>query len=229
VFAGVLAVIAVALAGCGHRSAGYKPTIKPADFSTTIDNPYFPIVPGTRWLYEGPSPDGVEHNEVFVTSDTKTIMGVVTRAVRDTVSVRGQVTEDTTDYYAQDTRGNVWYFGEDTATYENGKRHSTEGTWRAGVRGAQPGMVMEAHPRVGDHYREEYYLGHAEDRGSIVALNRSITIGARTYSGCLLTQEETRLDHTVERKYYARGIGVVLDEDVKGGHDRSELITVEHS
>jgi hypothetical protein len=150
-------------------SPTYAPTIRPADFSTMIDNPYFPLVPGTRTIYEGMTADGLERNVVEVTRDTKVVMGVTTQVVHDVVSVDGKPEEETWDWYAQDTEGNVWYFGEDTRKL-GGPAVDTSGSFEAGVDGAFPGIVMEAHPVVGDQYRQEYAKGEAEDTGEVLDL-----------------------------------------------------------
>ncbi len=161
--------------GATHNPAAYvegqpyQPTIDAANFVDVVDNPFFPLVPGTVYTFEGSG----EHVVVTVTHDTKEILGITTTVVHDQVTVDGAVTEDTTDWYAQDAAGNVWYMGEQTAEYENGVVTSTEGTWEAGVDGAQPGIVMLADPQVGDTYRQEWYEGQAEDLAKVFALDGS--------------------------------------------------------
>ena len=151
----------------------YSPTIDPAAFSTTIDNPYFPMVPGTRTIYEAHKPDGLQQTTTEVTRDTKTIMGVTAVVVHDTVSVEGKTTEDTLDWYAQDRDGNVWYFGEDTKAINEDGTADTTGSFEAGVNGALPGIVMLAHPRVGDPSRQEYAQGVAEDTSEVLSVTGS--------------------------------------------------------
>ena len=148
----------------------YAPVIDPAEFSTTIDNPYFPLVPGTRFIYEATTADGRERNVVEVTADTKIVMAVPTRVVHDVVLVDGELEEETFDWYAQDGEGNVWYFGEATQAL-GGPTVDTSGSFEAGRDGALPGIVMPGHPMVGDHYRQEYYQGEAEDTGKVLSLS----------------------------------------------------------
>jgi hypothetical protein len=201
----------------------YQPAIDPADFSTTIDNPFLPWVPGTTFVYEG----GGEHIEVTVTADTRTVMGVETVVVRDTVTVKGKVTEDTFDWYAQDRAGNVWYFGEATISFEEDPAGDPAGSWEAGVDGAQPGVVMLADPRGGDVYRQEFLDGHAEDLALVRRLDGAIKVRSGSYHDVLVTEEWTPLEpNTVEYKYYARGIGNVAERVVVGGKDLVELIEV---
>ena len=218
----------LALAGCGSNGETctpdptYDPAIDPADFVATIDNPLMPLAPGTRLVY-----GGEENVEVTVTSDTRVVLGVTCVVVRDTVTVGGQLVEDTYDWYAQDTEGNVWYFGEDTKEYENGEVVSTEGSWEAGVDGARPGIVMHAtQPQAGTPYRQEYYPCEAEDMAEVVSVSQSVTVPAGSYDSCLQTREFTPLEPDVnEYKYYAPGVGLVLEVDVPTGA-RVELTQV---
>ena len=201
----------------------YRPAVDPADFSTTIDNPFMPFLPGTTFVYEG----GGEHIEVTVTADTRTVMGVETVVVRDTVTVKGKVTEDTYDWYAQDRAGNVWYFGEATLAFEDDPAGDPAGSWEAGVDGAQPGIVMLADPRGGDLYRQEFLQGQAEDLALVRRLDGAIKVRAGSYTDALVTEEWTPLEpDTVEYKYYARGIGNVAERVVVGGDGLVELVEV---
>jgi hypothetical protein len=201
----------------------------PARFVATVDNPFLPLVPGTRFTYQSRTPDGLERTVVEVTRDTRTITGAPCVVVRDTVTRGGQPVEDTVDWFAQDGDGNVWYFGEDTKEYENGRVARTEGSWEAGVDGAQPGIVMEAHPKVGDTYRQEYYRGHAEDRADVLSLTATATVPFGAQQDLVQTKDYTPLEpDVVEHKYYARGVGLVLEVDVRGGTGRVELVSVEH-
>ena len=195
----------------------------PADFSTKITNPYLPMRPGSRWVYrEGSARDVVE-----VTSRTKLIAtGVMARVVHDVTTEHGAPVEITDDYYAQDRKGNVWYLGEATTTYERGKPKSTEGSFEAGVDGARAGIVMPAHPKVGMRYRQEDYKGHAEDRGEVVSRNEHVKVPKGRYRHTLMTLETSPLEPDVlETKFYARGIGPVLAVDISGGTDREELVS----
>jgi hypothetical protein len=201
----------------------YDPSINPANFVAGVDNLLFPLVLGTRYVYQG----GEETIEVTVTDGTKQILGVTTIVVRDVVSVGGEIIEDTYDWYAQDKAGNVWYFGEDTKEYEGGQLVSTEGSWEAGVDGAKPGIVMHAtQPTIGAPYRQEYYACEAEDMAEVVSLNESVTVSYGSFDNCLQTRDFTPLEPGVsEYKYYAPGVGLVLEVNAKSGA-RTELVEV---
>ena len=219
-------------AACGKSAAtvNYHPRVDPVAFSnsTTIDNPFMPLVPGTRLVYRTTSKEGSEDEVVDVTHDTRLISGVRVVVVHDVVSKNGAPTEDTFDWYGQDRDGNVWYFGEDTKTLKNGKVDSTDGSWEAGVDGAQPGIVMEAHPKVGDAYRQEYLKGVAEDQAKVLTVDQSVQVQAGMWQHALMTQDGSRLDPAIEHKYFVRGIGDVLEVDVKHGTERVELVRIEH-
>jgi hypothetical protein len=205
----------------------YSPPIDPTAFSTTIDNPYLSMVPGSRTIFESHTPGGVQRTTTEVTRDTKTIMGVKTVVVHDIVSVNDKTVEDTLDWYAQDHDGNVWYFGEATKTIGDNGTVDTKGSFEGGVSGALPGIVMPARPRVGDHYRQEYAKGVAEDTGEVVSLNGSETTpltGPR--ADLLVTKDADLLDPSAaaENKYYARGIGLILTGNADG---RDEAVRAE--
>ena len=203
----------------------YAPELDPADFVETVDNPYFPLTPGTRWAYEGQDDDETEHIEVEVLAETREITGITATVVRDTVSVDGEVTEDTYDWYAQDTEGNVWYLGEDTHEYEDGKAVNANGAWEYGKDGALPGIVMLADPEVGDAYRQEYDEGEAEDMGEVLQVGATVDIGLGTYHDVLVTEDWNPLEaDVIEEKSYAPGIGVILERKTAGGEGRIELI-----
>ena len=206
-------------------SGTYAPKIDPADFSTTIDNPYFPLPVGTKYIS---LENGTDVDTVEVTSDTRVVMGVTTVVVHDQLVTKAKkIGEDTYDWYAQKKDGSVWYFGEDTTAYKDGKA-DTEGSWEAGVDGAQPGIIMEANPQVGDSYRQEYLEGVAEDSAEITSIDKTVTIGMGTYKHCIETSETTALEpDLVEVKDYGVGLGEIKAEDVTGGDgDHSELIAV---
>jgi hypothetical protein len=188
----------------------------------TITNPYFPLAPGHQWVYR----EGKQRVEVTVTDRTKRMAnGVVARVVRDEVTLTGVPVEITDDYYAQDRAGNVWYLGESTTGYEDGKPVSTEGSFEAGVDGARAGIAMPAHPRVGMRYRQEFYKGHAEDRAKVVSLRERVKVPLKRYRTTLMTLDYNPLEPDIlEAKFYARGVGMVLAVDLSGGKDREELI-----
>lgn len=206
--------------------APYDPVIKPNNFVATIDNPYFPLKPGTTFIYEGQTAAGFEHSEFAVTRNTKVILGVTCVEVRDTVFTDGKLTEDTLDWFAQDKDGNVWYFGENTHELEDGLISTIDGTFTAGVNGDKAGIIMKAHPAVGDFYRQEFSLGNAEDFAETLSVNESVTIRAGSFRNCLKSQETTPLEtDLLEHKFYAPGVGNVLTIDANTG-DRVELIQI---
>ena len=203
--------------------------LAPQDFSAEIDNPYWPMKPGTRWTYRE-SEGGEELTVVvIVTGDTKKLAnGITARVVRDTVTQDGDIVEDTFDWYAQDADGNVWYMGEDTAEFENGKVSSREGSWEAGVDGALPGVIMPADPEPGMKYRQEYYEGEAEDNGEVLSLDEMAEVPFGHFTDLLLTKDTIAIEPDVlEYKLYAKGIGPVLVLGVSGGAGREELIDMD--
>ena len=205
----------------------YDPVIDPENFVDGVDNPYFPLVPGTTFIYEGDTEEGTEHIEVVVTDDTKEVLGVDCVVVRDTVWVDGEMVEDTFDWFAQDTDGNVWYMGEDSKEYEDGEVVSADGSWEAGVDGAKPGVIMWADPQIGTSYRQEYYEGEAEDMAEVISLTESASVTYGSFENLLVIKEWNPLEPGVaENKYYAAGVGLVLEEVVEGGSERIELIDI---
>jgi hypothetical protein len=224
----VFVVVVVSLSRVGRVAAdSYRPVIDPANFTTGIDNPFSPLVPRTSYKYQGVVAEGQEIDTVEVTKYTKVILGVTCVVVRDTAFVNGALAELTDDYLAQDKQGNVWYFGEDSKEYLNGVVVSTEGSWEAGVNGAQPGIIMEAHPKVGDTYRQEFSKGVAEDMAEVLSTSETVTVPFGTFTNCLMTKEWSPLDKkVVEYKWYAAGVGFIKSTMVQGGTDTSELVKV---
>jgi hypothetical protein len=204
----IIGSVVVLMVGCTSSASqehnAYTPHINPAEFTTTIDNEYFPMKPGTVFVYEGKG----ERDEMSVTHDTKKVMGVECVVVDDRAWEDGKLIEQTYDWFAQDKKGTVWYFGEDTKEYENGKVVSTKGSWEAGVDGAKPGIIMQAHPKVGQSYRQEYYEGEAEDMARVLSSNASVTVPYGSFDKVIETKEWTPLEPGFyEKKYYARGVG----------------------
>ena len=205
----IIGSVVVLMAGCTSSSSqeqhkAYNPHINPSDFTTTIDNEYFPMKPGTTFLYEG----GTEHSEMTVTRDTKKVMGVECVVVDHREWEGEKLIEKTYDWFAQDKEGTVWYFGEDTKEYENGKVVSTKGSWEAGVDGAKAGIIMQADPKVGQSYHQEYYPGEAMDMAKVLSLNASVTVPYGSFDHALDTKEWTPLQPVFfEKKYYVRGVG----------------------
>ena len=225
---GAVAAIA-AVAGLGAAGTAAQPPPKqpdPSKFTTKIDNPWWPMRPGSRWVYRETDSQGTRQRVVVtVTRRTKLIAnGVRARVVHDVVREGGELVEVTDDWYAQDRAGNIWYLGEGTTEYENGRPVSKEGSFEAGVDGARAGIVMPARPRVGMRYRQEYYRGHAEDRARIMSRRERAEVPFGFFRRTLMTREENPLEPRVlEYKFYARGVGPVLAVSVSGGSDREEL------
>ena len=217
------------LAGCASDSTSLPQrdepaNLDPANFVERIDNTYWPMAPGSTWLYR----EGDQRVEVDVTERTKEILGIRATVVHDVVTEAGDLVEDTFDWYAQDEDGNLWYLGEDTKEYENGKVKSTEGSWEAGVDGAEAGVVVPAEPEVGMTYRQEYYEGEAEDAAEILSLDERVGVPFGEFDHVLMTKDFTPLEpDLVEHKFYARGVGPVLALTVSGGSEREELVRFE--
>jgi hypothetical protein len=205
--------------------------LDPKDFTTRIDHPYWPMDPGTRWTYRETDQEGAELKVVVTVSDeTKKIAnGVTARVVRDTVTENGELVEDTFDWYAQDKQGNVWYLGENTAEFQNGKIATREGSFEAGVDGAQPGIIMPADPRDGMQYRQEYYKGEAEDNAEVLGTGEMVQSPFGRFDNALLTKDTITIEPNVqEYKLYAKGVGLVLALGVSGGPgSREELIDLD--
>lgn len=203
----------------------YEPQLDPADFADVIDNAYLPLSVGSTWRYEGESDGQSEVTEIIVTPDRKVVMGISAFVVRDTVTSDGELVEDTYDWFAQDTSGNVWYLGEETKEYENGQVVSTEGSWEAGVDGALPGIVMPAVPKVNAIYRQEFYVDVAEDMMQIIDVGGTVSVDAGNYSDVVRTRDWTPLQpEVVEEKVYAPGVGMVAASIVSGGSEAVELV-----
>jgi hypothetical protein len=202
----------------------------PGDFVARVDNPWFPLTPGTTYVYTGVRDGQPSRVVTTVTHRTAVIAGVRCIVIDDRGYVSGKLAERTTDWYAQDRQGNVWYFGESTAEVDaKGDVTSTEGTWRTGVHGAKAGVYMPAHPRVGQSYSQEFYKGHAQDHFRVVALAATVTVPYTSSRRALLTEEWTPLEPGVlDHKLYVRGIGTVKEETVKGPVERAALVAVHH-
>jgi hypothetical protein len=201
--------------------------LDPADFTTQIDNPYRPMVTGSRRVYEATETDGtVQRVEVTVTPRTKRIAnGIEARVVRDRVSEDGELIEQEEDWYARDSAGNVWYFGEEVKEYENGKVKATS-SWQAGADGAQPGVVMPAEPRAGLAYRQTHYAGEEEDRAQVLSADERAEAPAGYFRDAVAIKEWSPLDpKVVEYKLFARGVGLVRAFEVSGGSGHEELLS----
>jgi len=196
-----------------ENAANYAPQIDPSNFVDKIDNRYMKFTPGTTFVYEGKTADGPERVETYVSHKTREVLGVKCTVVRDKAFLNGKLSEDTKEY-------------------ENGKVVSTKGSWEAGVDGAKPGIVMEANPRVGDSYRQEYYEGEAEDTAEVLSLdasglNDAVSVPYGSFGDVLMTKEWNPLEPGVlEYKYYAPGTGLIGEEQILGGTDTSELVDI---
>jgi hypothetical protein len=193
-----------------------------------VDNPWFPLTPGTVFVYRGMKDGERGRDVVTVTSKTKVIQGVTCTVVEDRLYAGGHLAERTADWYAQDRQGNVWYYGEDTAELdESGKVTSREGSWESGVDGARAGIIMPAHPKVGRSYLQEYYKGHAEDHAQVLSASASIRVPYTSSTHALVTKEWTPLEPDVlDHKTYVRGVGLVKEETIKGGEELWKLVSV---
>lgn len=232
----------VLVVGCGTSAAtpappteapavaspeAYTVNINPADFVDVIDNPYFPRIPGTKYVYEGKTQDGLERIEIEILRETRQVMGITATVMRDTVYLNGELIEDTYDWFAQDKAGNVWYLGEDVKNYENGQLKDTAGSWEAGVDGALPGIIMYADhaAHIGETYRQEYYQGEAEDMAELLSVSESVTVPYGSFDNVVQTKDYTPLEPgLLEHKYYAQGIGVVKTVNLNTGE---EVVLVE--
>ena len=206
----------------------YKPLIDPSTFTPNVDNPWFPLKVGTTLVYSGVK-DGKQAVDLFAaTAKTRIIDGVETRVVEDRLLLDGRLEERTSDYYAQDACGNVWYFGEDTAVLDrNGRVVDTSGSFHAGEAGAQPGVFMQAQPELRRTFRQEWLKGQAEDTFTAVDLSTSVVVPYGAFDHALRTAERTALEPGVlDNKYYVQGIGEVVEKSVKGPREELRLIDV---
>ena len=208
--------------------ATYHPRIDRATFGPHVTNPWFPLTPGVTMVYAGVKDGKAAIDVVTPSRRTRMIDGVRTRIVEDRLLLGGRLAERTSDYYAQDACGNVWYFGEDTAELDrHGRVIDTSGSFHAGVDGAQPGVFMQAHPQLGRTFRQEWFRGEAEDTFTVIDKSTPVTVPYRSFRHALRTAERTRLEPGVlDNKYYARGIGEVEEVSVKGAQERLVLIDV---
>lgn len=205
----------------------YHPIIDPANFVAWIDNPYLPLVPGTVFTYAGTSEGEPQQNIITVLPESRSIIGVTCTVVRDQVFAGDELLEDTYDWFAQDKLGRVWYFGEDSTAYEDGKA-SKEGSWKTGVNGALPGIVMMADPVPGDPYRQEYYPGVAEDMAQVIETGGEITVPFGSFTRTVTTKEWSPLEPAVvEHKTYAPGIGFVYSMAVSGEDEEFALVDLQ--
>jgi hypothetical protein len=230
----------VSTAGCGsssHQSAAdlapihgtYAPKIDASDFVSGVDNPLWPLKPGSAYHYEGVRGTTPQRDDELVLQQTKRILGINATIVRDTVSESGRPIERTLDYYAQDKRGNVWYLGEDSFERQHGRFVRASDSWLSGVDGAKPGIIMPAHPKPGDRYRQEYYPpGEALDEAHVLGERGPVTVPYGTFTHVLVTSEFSPLEPQTEEKYYVAGVGEILERVVKGHREEFRLVRLTH-
>lgn len=206
----------------------YDPNINPSKFTTNISNKYFKVTPGQKFVYESKTEEGLEKVVVSVSSEKKQVMGVSVLVLRDIVTLDGEIIEDTRDWYAQDSEGNIWYFGEEVDNYEDGRLKDHNGSWEAGKDGAKPGIVMLANPEVGKTYRQEFLKGEAEDMADVLALDKKVVVPFGTFENCLQTRDWSQIDSSLnEYKYYCPEVGfVTLEENLVNIEERVELLNV---
>ena len=213
----LLSLFFLALAvSVGAADKSYHPQIVPAEFQATVDNPFYPFVPGTTLKYLEKSGGATSTNTITVTRDTKVILGVTCVVVHETVARNGRIAEDDYKWLAQHKDGAVWCFGTAAKETSPGGRVSTEGSWEAGIKGAQPGILMPGRPQPGQPYRQEYLYNVAENMAQIVATNETATVPAGRFNGCVKTREWSMMEAGTELKWYARGVGIVKEVATSG-------------
>ena len=207
----------------------YSPSIDAANFVPAIDNQLWPLEPGTGFHYRGMRGKVAQTDDELVTHRTKRILGIRCTVVRDTVSEHGRPIERTFDFYAQDRQGNVWYLGEDAFELKHGRFVKASDSWRSGVDGAKPGIIMPATPQSGDRYRQEYYPpGEALDQARVLGYRGPVEVPYGTFKRSLVTSEFSPLEPQTEEKYYVAGVGEILERVVKGHHEEFQLVSVTH-
>jgi hypothetical protein len=222
VLVGCTQATSTAVAPAGDSSKAYTVNIQPADFVDIVNNPYFPLSPGTKYIYEGKTEDDLERIEIEILYETREVMGVTATILHDVVYLNGELIEDTYDWFAQDKEGNVWYLGEDVSNYEDGKFIDKGGSWEAGVAGALPGIIMFAKPaaHIGETYRQEYYKGEAEDMADLLSVTEGVTVPYGSFDNVVKTRDYTPLELDLqEHKYYVRDIGLVKTTNLTTGEE----------
>jgi len=206
---------------------GWPKTLHPSDFVARVDNPWFPLKPGSKWFYRGKDDHGHFADKMHVKHKRKKILGVYATIVHDVVLRDKRRREVTNDWYAQDQHGNVWYFGENTKELDrHGHVTSREGSFKSGKNGARPGVLFPGHPRVGQTARQEYLKGHAEDHFKILDTSARVKSHYVSSRHAVETKEWTPLEPgIVDHKWYVRGVGDVKEKTVKGGLERLQLVS----
>lgn len=222
-------IVIVVLTACGTTLEGapntetYTVNLTPADFISVVDNPYFPLTPGTKWVYEAHLEDGsTERIEIEILHETRVVNGVTSTILHDSVFVDGVLVEDTFDWFAQDKDGNVWYLGEDVDNYENSVLVDHAGSWEWGVDSALPGVYMWANPsaHLNEEYYQEYYVGVAEDKGNVLSASENVTVPVGSFENVVQTHDFSSLDPDIQgHKFYALGIGVIKEVELLTGEE----------
>jgi hypothetical protein len=208
----------------------YDPKIDAGNFVAVIDNRYQPYERGARFHFVGVRGKTRQTDDEVVLHRSKKILGVTCTVVRDTVSEHGHAVERTYDFYAQDQQGNVWYMGEDAFERNSAGRFvKASDSWRSGVNGGKPGIIMPADPQPGDAYRQEYYPpGKALDEARVLRLDGALTVPYGSFKHLLVTSERSPLEPQTEQKYYAPGVGEIAERVVKGHHEQFKLVSLTH-
>jgi len=228
VVAATLAVGIWVATASSSGSARYEPVLRASNFASTIDNRYYPLPIGRTWVYQGIKDGQSQVDAVRVLAQTKLVAdGIRARVVSDIATHGTKVLEKTFDWYAQDRQGNVWYLGEGTAAYLPNGKTDKSGSWQAGVGDAEPGLIMEAAPKVRDAYRQEYQASAAEDTAWIVGGRQTITVPYGTLDHVITSLEATRVEPGLyDQKVYAPGIGIVLERALTGPTETARLVAM---
>ncbi|HEV8336258.1 MAG TPA: hypothetical protein VGR67_07585 [Candidatus Polarisedimenticolia bacterium] len=225
--AAIAGIVLVAWVSNAGAAVDYHPVLDPANFVAVVDNPYFPLPVGRTLVYQGIKDGQTQIDTVTVTNQTKVILGITATVVSDVATHDGTLLEKTFDYYAQDKQGTVWYLGEDTTAYLANGKTDTSGSFVAGVKGAQPGIIMEANPQIPDAYRQEFLVGEAEDTAWVVEVGGTITVPYGKLRNTLVTLEATRIEPgAYDQKIYAPGIGIVFELALTGDSELAQLVSV---
>jgi hypothetical protein len=232
IFGAGVALAALAwLAIDGSAPGEAQEAIDPADYSTSITNPLFPLSSIGPKVFEGEEtdPDTGETIETRLESrvlpETTVVAGVTVTVLEEKAFEDGELVELALDYFAQHRDGSVWYFGERVDNYEDGVLRDHAGEWLAGEGANEPGIIMPAQPAAGQTYQQENAPGVAEDMATVLALDESVSVPAGEYDGCMRTREFTPLEPGIEEfKWHCPGVGLAREE---GDGSVLELVSVQ--
>jgi hypothetical protein len=225
---GAGAMSSMAGAATAPRTSGssYEPVLDPANFVSVIDNRFYPLPVGRVLVYKGVKDGLTQRETVTVTDQTRVIEGITATRVSDVSKHNGTLLEKTSDWYAQDAQGNVWYMGEATKAYDPNGHVDTSGSWLAGVNDGEPGIIMEAHPQVPDAYRQEFLKGEAADTAWVVARGGTVKVPYSIIKGTLTSLEATTIEPgSYDEKVYGPGLGIVLERSLTS-NETAELVSV---